>query len=197
MKRYKASALFAFLFLSVACLPGCSMRSHPSDFYLLSSRPLPQLAAQDGLVGVFPVRVPDYLDRPQIVTRTGENTLQLNEFHRWSEPLRANITSIVIQNLSHLLQTDGIINTGQNFGLPLRVNVGVEVLRFDGELGGKVILSGRWSILSDDGKQAVVRRGFSFQEQTQSGTYEDYVAAMSRAIAELSRAIAEELEQIL
>ena len=197
MKKYKTSALFTFLFLTVVCFSGCSTRSHPADFYLLSPQPLPQLAAQDGLIGVFPVRVPDYLDRPQIVTRTGENTLDLNEFNRWAEPLRVNITAILVQNLSHLLGTDGVINTSQNFGLPLRFQVDVDVLRFDGELGGKVILSGRWSIFSDDGKQTVVGRGFSFHEQTQSETYEEYVAALSRTIAELSRVIAEELERIL
>ncbi|WP_161794880.1 PqiC family protein [Desulfonatronum thioautotrophicum] len=173
------------------------MRSQPADFYLLSPQSLPQLAAGDGLIGILPVRVPDYLDRPQIVTRTGENTLDLNEFHRWAEPLRVNITAILVQNLSHLLQTDGIINTSQNFGLPLRFQVGVDVQRFEGELGGEVILSGRWSVFSDDGKQTVVGRGFSFHEQTQSETHEDYVAALSRTIAELSRVIAEELERVL
>jgi uncharacterized protein len=198
MKKYKVCAFFAFLCLTMVCFPGCStMQSHPADFYLLSFQPLPQLAAQDGLIGVFPVMVPDYLNRPQIVTRTGENRIDLNEFHRWAEPLRANITSILVQNLSHLLQTDGIINSGQNFELPLRFQVRVDVLRFDGELGGKVILSGRWGIFSDDGKETSVLRSFFFQEQTHSETYADYVAAMSRTIAELSRVIAEELERIL
>jgi uncharacterized protein len=197
MKKYKISALFTFLLMTVVCFSGCSTRSHPADFYLLSSQPLPQLAAQDGLIGVLPVRVPDYLDRPQIVTRIGEHTIDLNEFHRWAEPLRVNITSILVQNLSHLLQTDGIINTSQNFGLPLRFQVGVDVLRFDGELGGLVILSGRWSIFSYEGKDVFIVRGFSFQEQTHSGTYADFVAAMSRTIAKLSCVIAEELERIL
>lgn len=173
------------------------MRSQPAEFYLLSPQPLTRLAAGDGLIGVLPVRVPDYLDRPQIVTRTGENTLDLNEFHRWAEPLRVNITAILVQNLSHLLQTDGIVNTSRNFGHPLRFQVGVDVQRFDGEPGGKVILSGRWSIVSDDGRQTIVGRGFSFYEQTQSETHEDYVAALSRTIAELSRVIAEELERVL
>ena len=198
MNKYKVCTFFTFLCLTMVCFPGCSrMRSHPADFYLLSWQPLPQLAARDGLISVLPVRVPDYLDRPQIVTRTGENTLDLNEFHRWAEPLRMNITSILVQNLSHLLQSDGIITASQNFGGPLRFQVGVDVQRFDGELGGLVILSGRWSIFSDDGKQSFVGRGFSLHEQTQSETYEDYVAALSRTIAMLSRVIAEELERIL
>jgi uncharacterized protein len=131
------------------------------------------------------------------VTRSGENTLDLNEFHRWAEPLRVNITSILVKNLSHLLQTDWIINANHNHGLPVRFQVDVEVLRFDGELGGEVILSGRWGIFSNDGKEATVFRSFLFQEQTHSETYADFVAAMSRTIAELSRVIAEELERIL
>ncbi len=197
MNKNNASALFTFLFLTVACCSGCSTRSHPADFYLLSPQPMPQLAARDESIGVFPVRVPDYLDRPQIVTRTGENSLDLNEFHRWAEPLRVNITSILVKNLSHLLQTDRIINASRNHGLPVRFQVDVDVLRFDGVLGGEVILSGRWGIFSDDGEEISVLRSFYFQEQTHSETYTDFVAAMSRTIAELSRVIAEELERIL
>jgi uncharacterized protein len=197
MDKNNASALFTLLFLTVICFSGCSTRSHPTDFYLLSPHPLPQLAAQDELLGVLPVRVPDYLDRPQIVTRTGENTLDLNEFHRWAEPLRGNITSILIKNLSHLLQTDRIINASRHHGLPVRFQVGVDVLRFDGELGGEVILSGRWGIFSDDRKEALIVKSFLLREQTNSDTYADYVAALSRTIAELSRVIAEELERIL
>ncbi len=197
MDKHNASALFAFLLLTVACFSGCSTRSHPADFYLLSPQPMPQLAAREEPIGVVPVRVPDYLDRPQIVTRTGENTLDLNEFKRWAEPLRMNITSILVKNLSHLLQNDWVINASHNHGLPVRFQIGVEVLRFDGELGGEVILSGRWGIFSNDGKEAAVFKSFFFQEQTDSETYADFVAAMSRTIAELSRVIAEELERTL
>jgi len=197
MNKYNAIVLFTLLSLTVACFSGCSTRSHPANFYLLSPQPMPQLAVREDPIGVVPVRVPDYLDRPQIVTRSGENTLDLNEFHRWAEPLRVNITSILVKNLSHLLQTDWIINANHNHGLPVRFQVDVEVLRFDGELGGEVILSGRWGIFSNDGKEATVFRSFLFQEQTHSETYADFVAAMSRTIAELSRVIAEELERIL
>jgi uncharacterized protein len=198
MKKYKLCALFTFLCLTMVCLSGCTtMRSQPADFYLLSPQPLSQLAPRDELIGVLPVRVPDYLDRLQIVTRTGENTLDMNEFHRWAEPLRMNITAILVQNLSHLLRTDGIIDTTLHLGLPVRAQVGVEVQRFDGVLGGEVVLSGRWSILSGGGREALAIQGFSLQEQTESESYADLVAAMSRAIAELSRVIAEELERIL
>lgn len=79
----------------------------------------------------------------------------------------------------------------------MRFQVDVDVLRFDGVLGGEVILSGRWGIFSDDGEEISVLRSFYFQEQTHSETYTDFVAAMSRTIAELSRVIAEELERIL
>ena len=197
MNKNNASALFAFLFLTVACCSGCSTRSHPADFYLLSPQPMPQLAARDESIGVFPVRVPDYLDRPQIVTRTGQNTIDLDEFHRWAEPVKGNITSILIKNLSQLLQNDKIVHANHNYGLPLRAMIGVDVLSFDGVLGGEVILSGRWAIFGADGRDALLLKGFSFREQTHSESYEDYVAALSRTIAALSREIAEELDKLL
>jgi len=197
MKTIKIAVFFVFLCLTVACLSGCSTRSHPVDLYLLSEHPLPQLAVRKEPIGVLPVRVPDYLDRPQIVTRTGENTLDLNDFHRWAEPLRMNITSILVSNLSHLLQSDWVVKASHNHGLPVRFQVGVEVLRFDGELDGDVTLSARWSIFSNDGRETTILKSFFFQEQTDSESFADFVAAMSRAIAELSRVIAGELECIL
>ncbi len=188
--------LFAFL-LGMVLLSGCAAKSSPADFYLLNTQPLTLLAARDELIGIFPVRVPDYLDRPQIVTRTGKNTLDLDEFHRWAEPVKGNITSILIKNLSQLLQNDKIVHANHNYGLPLRAMIGVDVLSFDGILGGEVILSGRWAIFGADGRDALLLKGFSFREQTNSESYEDYVAALSRTIAALSREIAEELDKLL
>ena len=197
MYKLTTSIFLIAVLLVMAFLSGCSAKSSPADFYLLSTQPLTQLAARDELIGISPVRVPDYLDRPQIVTRTGQNTIDLDEFHRWAEPVKGNITSILIKNLSQLLQNDKIVHANHNYGLPLRAMIGVDVLSFDGVLGGEVILSGRWAIFGADGRDALLLKGFSFREQTHSESYEDYVAALSRTIAALSREIAEELDKLL
>ena len=63
-------------------------------------------AAQGPVIGVGPITVPKYLDRPQIVTRSGRNQLALGEFDRWAEPLQDNVLRVLAENLAFLIPTD-------------------------------------------------------------------------------------------
>ena len=72
-------------------------------------------------IGVFPVAMPDYLDRPQVVTRVSENEIKLDEFNRWAEPLKENFYTVLVENLSTLLSNEKIIKTSHNLGTPLGV----------------------------------------------------------------------------
>jgi uncharacterized lipoprotein YmbA len=135
--------------------------------------------------------MPDYLDRPQIVTRVSENELKLDEFSRWAEPLKESFTRALVQNLSSLLNTAKIIKTADSTGFPMALQVGVEVVQFDGTLGGEVVLIVKWGLFEADGKKLIVAKRPSFKETTGAATYEALVAAQSRAVAALSREIAE------
>ena len=65
---------------------GCFGTSPPSRFYVLSASPEARAAVPstgpDGTLGVFPTRVADYLDRPQIVTFLGDNAVDIDEYDR-------------------------------------------------------------------------------------------------------------------
>ena len=39
------------------------------------------------IIGVGPVKFPEYLDRPQMVTKNKEGILKFDEFNRWGESL--------------------------------------------------------------------------------------------------------------
>ena len=85
---------------------GCAS-SPPSRFYLLSSldtpRPEMKPSADERCfsVGIGPVKIPEYLDQPKIVTRGGSNELKLAEFDRWSEGFKGNMTRVLAKNLSN------------------------------------------------------------------------------------------------
>ena len=49
-------------------------------------------AARGPVIGVGPITLPKYLDRPQIVSRASRNQLALGEFDRWAEPLQENVS---------------------------------------------------------------------------------------------------------
>ena len=179
----------------VVCFSACGGKSATSQFYVLSPLPQPGLSAGEGMtIGVFPVSMPDYLDRPQIVTRVSDNEIKLDEFSRWAEPLKDSFTRALVQNLSTLLNTAKVVRTTRSAGVPMALQVGVEVVQFDGALGGDVVLIAKWGLFEPDGKRLLMGKASSFKEPTGAATYEAFVAAESRAIAALSREIAEEIK---
>ena len=193
MTRHRFSVHAVILLLaSAVCLSACAGKSATSQFYVLSSLPQPSLSAAEGtVIGVFPVSMPEYLDRPQIVTRVSENEIKVGEFSRWAEPLKDSFTRALVQNLSSLLNTAKVVKTTESTGFPIALQVGVEVVQFDGTLGGDVVLIAKWGLFEPEGKKLLMGKRSSFKEPTGAATYEALVAAESRAVAALSREIAE------
>jgi len=76
----------------------------------------------------------------------------------------------------------------------MALQVGVEVVQFDGTLGGEVVLIVQWGVFEADGKKLLMGKRSSFKEPTGAATYEALVAAESRAVAALSREIAEAIK---
>ena len=71
---------------------GCIGSSPPARFYLLSPLSSPestiQVTTYETILAMSKIQLPSHLDRPQIVTRDGPNSLVLAEFDRpdWHLP---------------------------------------------------------------------------------------------------------------
>lgn len=181
--------------LSATVLVSCAS-SGASRFYQLqplvqgASGQQPAAAGQSIVVGVGPVSIPDYLDRPQIVTRTVGNELRLAESHRWAESLQDNVTRVITENLSHLLPADYVIALPWAGASRLKYQVTVKVVQFDGTAAGRVHLRADWSILDGTSGKVLLMRKSNIRVTAASPGYEPLVAAESQAIAEFSRQIA-------
>jgi uncharacterized lipoprotein YmbA len=195
------TALIAFIVSFGGCLGTGTQK--PTDFYLLqplnSSGEEHETAVGEGVVlGIGPVRVQEYLNRPQIVTRTSTNEIKIHDFHYWGEPLNSNLTAILAENLSVLLSTDRILifpyRSKQE--LPLDYQVVVDVIRFDGEPGVKASLLAQYYILKFDGneRKQIVTRQPRFSKPLADKSFETLVATLSELAADLSREIAEEIK---
>ncbi len=91
---------------------GCTItgESPPSQFYILPSpREIQPLSQQAEIIALAPVRLPKYLERPQIVTLHEDGKIGLAEFHRWAEPLRAGFTRVLSAGLAARLPQSHII----------------------------------------------------------------------------------------
>ncbi|HTU00809.1 MAG TPA: PqiC family protein [Candidatus Sulfotelmatobacter sp.] len=189
------------LSILLVALTGCVGSSAPARLYVLTPAPETAAAPLGAVVpggpalGVGPVRLPGLLDQPQIVTRRGAEEIDQAEFHRWAEPLSESVPRILGENLAALRKTERVVLFAWDPAPAVRHQVVVDVMRFDGALGGDVVLDARWWILETDGQELAANRAVLTQPTGSTG-YSAVVAAMSRALAELSRQIAATLETL-
>ena len=195
MIRFAARPLGAVLVVVILATAGCAT-SPPSQFYLMT--PLPGADAprdtggrQDGLVlGVGPVKLPAYLDRSEVVTRSSPNALRVAEFNRWAEPLEDNFTRVIAMNLGVLAGTDSVSVYPWPRSAAVDYQVTVDVDRFDAGANGQVVLVARWQVLAGEGGRSVRSGRTVVTEPVVSTDYEALAGAMSSAAATLSREVA-------
>lgn len=198
--RTRTAALLGLALLAVS-LPACApfKRTPEARFFVL--RPLaepasaPASAVTSGLVGVLPVHLPGYLDRPQLVTEMGAGQVRVDEYVRWAEPLPAAVTGTVAENLALLLPEYRVVRYPWHAGESMRCRVSVE-LRVLAPLGdGSVRLEGAWSLLPETQEKPLLLRPVSLQRGplpvgTKGVEPAKGVEAMSELLADLSRQIA-------
>ena len=187
------------LTLSVMLLAGCRGASENARFYKLSSIDVPEEGskAEKGVViGIGPIKFPDHLDRPEIVTRTSRNALQIGEFNQWAGSLRKDFSRVLTENLSILLSTDYVFVFPWQQTIPIDYRVTVEVSRFDGELGKSATLIARWTVMDGEKKELKAIQRSSITEPAQGKTYEAMVAALSRTVEQFSQEIAETINAL-
>jgi uncharacterized lipoprotein YmbA len=189
------------VFLFAAGL-GCAS-SPPAKFYTLSPMPVTgeakigkEAAGRPLVVGIGPVRLPKYLARKEIVTRTDANKIDLAEYNLWGGSLQDDFMRNLLENLSLLLAGDGFsLFPWPGIGV-LDYRVGVEVNRFEGNRGGEVILIANWTIREGQGNKVVRVHNSRIQEATGGQSYEAMVGGMSRALGRLSREIGEAIKAL-
>jgi uncharacterized protein len=183
-------------------LAGCGT-SPPSKYYVLNAVKAQETAGQvttapqSAFIAVGPVQIPDYLDRPQIVTRTARNELEISEFDRWGGSLKENVDRILVENLSALLASDGVVVVSWRRRAPGAHRLPVEVNSFDAVPGGSVLLKATWGVSSPDGTKTLLVRGSTVSQLLNDKGYSAVVAAMSQTLGALSQEIAVGIKSLL
>lgn len=142
-------------------------------------------------LGVGPVAVPGYQNRPPLMWRTGPNELQLAEFAQWAEPLEQNVARVLGNNLGLLIPTDRVSVFPFERSVPIEIRVEVQITRFGAEANGGVSLAARWRLVGADGRELLPMRKSFYRVESQGSGHAATVAAMSQALANLSRDVAE------
>jgi len=169
---------------------GCA--STPARFYTLSSDLPPGAQAPRIAVVVGPVSIPAQVDRPQMVIAEGPNQVRLEEDNRWASPLGDAIASVVAENLAALLGTPRVTLFPDRTSGDSAYSVTIEVQQFESAPGSAATLGAVWTVRrAEDGRTETGRT--RVREPVSGPGYDDLAAAHSRALAAMSRDIADTL----
>ncbi len=188
--------LVILLFLIVS---GCAS-TDPSKFYTLHSIKSPDMVQSSSPYELFvmigPVEIPDYLDRPQIVSRTSQNEITFSEFQRWAGSLKDDITRVLSEDLAELLSEDAIAVSPWEWGVTSDYRIGVHIRRFDIMPEGNVLLNARCTLIGADGMTQLLMWEASITEPVVAQTYDAKVSSMSSALEKLSQDIAKKIKEV-
>lgn len=194
MKIQRSIIGMTTLCLAVALLAGCSS-SPRVTFYTLNVAATNEVPAPPlNSVAIGPITLPDLLDRPQLVVRTAANRVDILETHRWAESPKSEIPRIVAADLGVLLKPARVSTYPQNAGMEADYRVLLDIQRFEMTAGEGVGLVALWSVRRSDG--TVLKTGrTAVSEPVSAAGYDALVAAQSRALAAVSRDLAQALSE--
>ena len=193
-------AAFIFLGLALLTLTGCPGNAPTRLYVLTPTTDKPASTSPQGVaIGVGPITLPKYLDRPQIVTRVAANSLDQANLDQWGGDLNDNITRVVATNLSNLLATDRVSLYPWKDGAPVDFQVTMDISRFEQDKDGSAVLNVFWSIVNPkDGTVLLMRRSSYTQSAGEPAAsqsdnprpFDAQAAAMSRDLAQFSHDVA-------
>jgi hypothetical protein len=187
----------------ISLLLGCSSSSPPPKYFTLSSFASPKPAEsslsrnENIVIGIGPVEIPDYLDKPEIVTRTLSNELTLSEFNLWGGSLKMDVTRVLIENISSFLVSEPVTIVPWRAHVPGSYRIPIYLFRLDAIPDGTVSLKAKWGIVAKDGKTVMAIRESSITKPVKGKEYNDTVNAMSDVLTDLSKEIASAIKAVV
>ncbi len=170
--------------------------SKPSRFYILKAERPADLALDSITIGqgvsvlIDAVSIPDYLDKPQIVTTGTGNEIVLGEFDRWGEPLEENIARVIGENLSVALETDRVFQADDRRSVDPQFVLQVDILRFDLNIDGEALLMARWALMDGARENELMVARSTLATPLADQAYATMLAAMNSNLGKLTAEIA-------
>jgi len=169
----KKSPILAAVLLLAACAG-----SPDNRYFTLSAVAGSQATARNlAPIHLTALRLPELYNRPQMVTRTGPQSVDIAEYDRWAEPLDRMATRILAQDIA-----------ARRSGSAVPMPATVLIDEFGADRSGTARLSGTWKITDGDG---TTRSGaFSFTEPSGSDP-----AAAAAAMSALLGKLADDIDR--
>lgn len=178
------------LFCATLLLAGCA-QPEKAYYVLTASGPVPSGGGVG--IGVGPVALAEYLDRPNLVTQQDANQLGIAEDHRWAGDLTDNVSRVVAADLGRLLHTGNVRKYPWQSDSEIDYQVTLEIRQLHSQADGFAVIEAGWRIYSFPDRRLKASKTFTAREPLDSDGYNSSVAAQSRLLQQLSETIAASL----
>lgn len=194
--RLRGAAFALAVLLPVAAsTTGCLGRSPQVRHFMLGVEDVAaaERGAPDVSVLVGPVRLPAYLERPELA-RLGENgEIELDGGHRWLGAFEENCLRAVSLGVAKRLGSSRVVAHPSKAPFPIEYVVRLHVDDLIAEAGGALRVRIRWALVGPEGRgTGPLARLFVFEERRSGigGSPEARVRAHEAVLGELAARIA-------
>jgi hypothetical protein len=196
---WKNSLAIVLTLATLILTSGCGFLAPQPDrsrFYVLTTlsqldgEPSDPKSMRGVVVGLGPIRFPDYLNRSQLISRSSENQIRISPLDYWAEPLTTSFGRVLSENLSQLLGTHEIVHHPWFVTFRPQYEIPMNVLRFETRHLVGAELVARWTIREGETRKVVHVSESSIRVPVEGAGAGAEVKALSRALEELSVEIA-------
>ncbi len=167
---------------AILLLAGCA--GSRSFYVLTSDGPAPSGGGAG--IGVGPVSLAEYIDRPNLVLAEGENQLSVADDHRWAGDLSASIARVTAANLGRRMNTGNVRVYPWQGDDGIRYQVTLDIRQFHGAADGYAVIEAGWRAYSLPERKLKASRTFVDREPLASDGYASLVAAQSKLLSRLA-----------
>jgi uncharacterized lipoprotein YmbA len=146
--------------------------------------------------GLGPIKLPPYLDRNELATRVSPTEVTYSTTDRWAEPLSATFATVLLQDLSTLLDTNRILAYPWAGSDRVDYQIEISVLQFDNDVSGNTRLVARWRVRDVRNATYMVAKETTVNQSRPARDTSARVRALSDALDVLGQDIAAELRQL-
>ncbi|MBT8443771.1 MAG: PqiC family protein [Gammaproteobacteria bacterium] len=154
-------------------------------------------APEEFAIAVGPVRIAEYLNRQQIVTRAGGVSVELGNYDRWTEPLAEACQRTLTDNLATLLGSDRVLEYPAHTAMDHGYVLPAQITRFDTDAAGLAVLEVQWTLRNIQENVIIpARRSRYTGPVSDPNDYESIVESLSELVGAFSRDVAAALAEL-
>ncbi|VUD53798.1 hypothetical protein TDB9533_01907 [Thalassocella blandensis] len=188
-------------------ISGCSSSGPATSFYSLfpsKTASEKQFALPSGSsgstalsLGVGPVVLPDFIDKPAIVGLTHTAKVKVYGYHAWAGDLSETIARVVGENISNHLQLNSVWAFPWDNRVRPDYQLRIEFENLSGVRGENVDLLLKWTLLNKKADTVLVSGKERLSQATSGNNVDAYVTTMNGLVNAASSLMAEKIAAYL